>query len=172
MIPLHFISLTILSLILIAFIVYVSIYILLSGRVKALEKELLSLFIKKTSKIPALIEVMRPYVAKKESFDSIIRVHTEVMIQEFQSVYDILTHNARIQNDFLFLMQLSVHIPSLQKDEYFLYIRDFIIDYEKRMKWDFTRIQSAIEKWNWFIKIKNMTLVWYLLPGSLKQELK
>ncbi len=153
-------------------IAYITIYIVLSWRVKSLEKELLSLFIKKTSKIPALIEVMRPYVDRKESFDPIIRVHTEVMIEEFQSIYDILNHNVSIQSNFLFLMQLSVHIPRLQKDEYFIYMRDFIIDFEKHMRSDFDLIFLAIEKWNRFIRIKNMTLIGYFLPGEYQQQMK
>ena len=133
MISSYLFSILLASIAVIGFALYITIYIVLSWRVKRLEGELLDLFIKKTSKIPALIEVMRPYVDKSESFSPIIRVHTEVMIEELQSIYDILSHNAQIQSNFLFLMQLSVHVPWLQKDEYFLYIRDFIIDYEKRM---------------------------------------
>jgi hypothetical protein len=117
------------------------------------------LFLQKVAKIPALIEVMRPYVAKKESFDHIIELHTEAMIQEFRSLYDILGLNAKLQNDFLFLMQLSVQIPALQKDEYFVYIRDFIIEYERLMRSHFSELNARISYWNLFIKIKNYTLI-------------
>ncbi len=172
MISSYLFSILLASIAVIGFALYITIYIVLSWRVKRLEGELLDLFIKKTSKIPALIEVMRPYVDKSESFSPIIRVHTEVMIEELQSIYDILSHNAQIQSNFLFLMQLSVHVPWLQKDEYFLYIRDFIIDYEKRMKADLDLIHSAIQKWNKFIRIKNGTLIGYLLPGQYQQELR
>lgn len=115
---------------------------------------------------------MRPYVEREEAFDSIIRVHTEVMIEEFQSIYDILAHNSILQRDFLFLMQLSMQIQRLQKDAYFLYIRDFIIDYERRMNSEFDHINFAIKKWNRFIRIKNRTLIGYLLPGQRQQEFR
>jgi hypothetical protein len=113
-------------------------FFIFSEKLQREEKLVIAVFLQKVAKIPALIEVMRPYVAKKESFDHIIELHTEAMIQEFRSIYDILGLNGKVQNDFLFLMQLSVQIPKLQKDEYFVYIRDFIIDYERLMRSHFT----------------------------------
>lgn len=88
------------------------------------------------------------------------------MIQENKSIYDILELNMELQNDFLFLMQLSVHIPALQKDEYFLYIRDFIIEYERLMRSHFSELNRMIRIWNIFISIKNATGIGYLLPGK------
>lgn len=105
---------------------------------------MLDLFMKKTSKIPALIEVMRPYVSKKEAFEPITLLHTKIMIEEQKSIYDILENNARMQRDFLFLMHLSIEIPDLQKHEYFLYIRDFMIDYEYQIKGLLTEANRAI----------------------------
>ena len=109
---------------------YIMTYFSLSKYVEFQERVLIDLFLGKIGKIPALIEVMRPYVAEEKAFDHIIKLHTQAMIQEFRTLYDILGLNGKIQNDFLFLMQLSVQIPKLQKDEYFVYIRDFVIEYE------------------------------------------
>ena len=66
MISSYLFSILLASIAVIGFALYITIYIVLSWRVKRLEGELLDLFIKKTSKIPALIEVMRPYVDKSE----------------------------------------------------------------------------------------------------------
>lgn len=132
----------------------------------------IAIFLQKTSKIPALIEVMRPFVAKEEAFDSIIELHTEAMIQECHSIYDILGLNAKLQNDFLFLMQLSVRIPTLQKNEYFVYIRNFVIEYERMMRSHFSGLNKAIRYWNTFIKIKNMTVIGLLFPGEKHQEVQ
>jgi hypothetical protein len=94
----------------------------------------ISVFLAKISKIPALIEVMRPYVADPKAFDSIISLHSEAMIRRYDTLYDLLEQNARIEHEFGFLMRLSMQIPRLQKDEYFLYIRDFIMQYERDMR--------------------------------------
>lgn len=155
-------------LILLAF--YIAFYIFLSQRVKQVENTLLGIFHKKISKIPALIEVMRPYIRKKEAFDPMTLLHTESMIGEYSSIYGMLGQNGKIQNEFLFLMELSAHVPELQKHEYFLYIRDFIIAYERDMRWRFREINTAIILWNRFIRIKNTTLIGYFLPGRYMDE--
>lgn len=138
-------------------VIYGVVYTIFSNRVKQEEHALLVIFLRKVSKVPALIEVMRPYVVKQEAFAPLIAVHTESIIESNNSLYDVLEHNARIQNEFLFLMKLSVHSKDLQKHEYFLYIRDFIIEYEKNMKQRFVSMNSAIRYWNSFIRIKNAT---------------
>lgn len=147
-------------------LIYTFVYIVFSNRVKTEERALLILFLRKVSKIPALIEVMRPYVVKKEAFDSLIKVHTDSIIESSSSLYDVLEHNARIQNEFLFLMKLSVHSKDLQKHEYFLYIRDFIIDYETNMRHRFQSMNQAIRLWNSFVHIKNATGIWWFYPGK------
>lgn len=147
-------------------VIYGVVYTIFSNRVKQEEHALLVIFLRKVSKVPALIEVMRPYVVKQEAFAPLIAVHTESIIESNNSLYDVLEHNARIQNEFLFLMKLSVHSKDLQKHEYFLYIRDFIIEYEKNMKQRFVSMNSAIRYWNSFIRIKNATGIWWLFPGK------
>ena len=104
---------------------------------------MVSLFLLKTSKIPAIIEVMRPYVVDDKAFDSITTLHSEAMIHRYDSIYDLLEHNSRIEHEFLFLMKLSMQIPTLQKDKYFLYIRDFIILYERDMRKSFSKFNIA-----------------------------
>lgn len=147
-------------------LVYALLYTVFSHHVKDEEHALLVLFLRKVSKIPALIEVMRPYVAKEEAFAPLITVHTESIIESNNSLYDVLEHNARVQNEFLFLMRLSVHSKELQKHEYFLYIRDFIIEYEKNMKTRFSSMNTAIRMWNSFVRVKNATWIWWFYPGK------
>ena len=151
-------------------LIYAVVYTFFSSRVKAEEHALLVLFLRKVSKVPALIEVMRPYVVKEEAFAPLIMVHTESIIESNNSLYDVLEHNARIQNEFLFLMKLSVHSKELQKHEYFLYIRDFIIEYEKNMKERFESMNQAIRLWNSFVRIKNATGLGWFYPGSEMAE--
>lgn len=114
---------------------------------------------------------MRPYIARHEAFDPLIHLHTGIMIEEVRSIYDLLEHNARMQKEFLFLMQLSTQVPELQKHEYFLYIRDFIIEYERRMRSQYVQINRGTHAWNTFIRYKNYTIIGYLLPGSSRSDI-
>jgi len=150
--------------------VYISLYILVfffsRQTLKKDQNAILSIFSEKVTKIPALVEVMRPYVVDASAFDSIIKLHTEAIINEYTSIYHLLEHNARIQRDILFLFELSMHIPDLQKHEYFLYIRDFIINHERAMKSLFSGYNSSVDFWNSFITLKNITWIGLLLPGT------
>jgi hypothetical protein len=143
----------------IAIIAYVIAYFMLGKILTRQEGAVIVVFLAKISKIPALIEVMRPYVADPEAFSSIITLHSEAMIRRYDTLYDLLEQNARIEHEFSFLMKLSMQIPRLQKDEYFLYIRDFIIQYERDMRSHFSGVNTAVSHWNRFIMIKNMSVI-------------
>jgi hypothetical protein len=164
------VTLVLISLLFLLLASYTVLYTFFRSRVKKEESALLLLFLRKISKVPALIEVMRPFVVKDEAFDALTRVHTESMIESNNTLYDVLEHNARVQNEFAFLMQLSLHSKHLQKHEYFIYIRDFILSYERDMKARFSSMNKAISAWNTFIKIKNITGIGYLLPGKEMAE--
>lgn len=128
------------------------------------EGVILDIFVSKVSKIPALIEVMRPHVVDEKAFDDITRLHSESMIHRSETVYDLLEQNARIEHEFLFLLNLSMRIPSLQRHEYFVYIRDFIISYEREMRARFSLYNHAVDIWNVFILAKNYAIIGLILP--------
>lgn len=141
----------------ILFCVYVWFFLSLRKILGVLENEIVGVFLQKIAKIPALIEVMRPYVVDKKAFDHITHLHSRSMIERYEGIYDLLEQNARIQNEFSFLMKLSMRIPELQKHEYFVYIRDFIIEYERNMTQKIQHIDSQIVRWNRFVFFKNCT---------------
>jgi hypothetical protein len=164
--------LLILSLIVaLAVIGYVASFSILRARLARQEGSVVSVFLSKISKIPAMIEVMRPYVADPKPFDAIIALHSEAIIRRYDALYDLLEQNARIEHEFSFLMKLSVQIPTLQRDEYFLYIRDFIMQYERDMRTHFSSVNTAISQWNRFVLIKDMTGIGLILPGKEKMNI-
>ena len=145
-------------------LVYLCTFFVFRAYISRPENRIIAIFLSKVSKIPAMIEVMRPYVADQKAFETMIALHSEVMIYRHDSIYDLLEYNAKIQNQFLFLMKLSVQIPELQKHEYFLYIRDFIIKYDRDMTTRFADFNHATRIWNRFVLIKNLTIIGLLLP--------
>lgn len=66
-------------------------------------------------------------------------------------------------------MKLSMQIPVLQKHSQFIYIRDFIMDYERNIKKYFTSYNESVARWNQFVTIKNATIIGFLLPGKKKE---
>ena len=115
---------------------------------------------------------MRPYVIDQNSaFDLMVSLHSEGIIHDYTAINMLLEHNARINDQYSFLMKLSMAIPELQKDPYFLYIRDFVISYDRIMNAGLPKFNQLIKKWNIFVKIKNYSLIWYFYPGQKKIEI-
>lgn len=154
------------------FFCYLGIFLFLKEKIRRIEFFVVDIFLQKISKVPALIEVMRPYVIdEKKSFELMTRLHSEAIIHEYTHIPVIMEHNARINDQYAFLMRLSMAIPELQKNSYFIYIRDYIIDYDRHMRGNLPEYNRLIKNWNRFIYIKNITIIGYLLPGREKVEL-
>lgn len=156
----------------IVILLYISIYIYFIRKIRFSETRIIDIFLQKISKIPAVIEVMRPYVMdSNKSFNLMVKLHSEAIIHEYATIHNLLEHNARINDQYSFLMKLSMAIPELQKDIYFLYIRDFVMLYDSTMKSELPIFNSLIKKWNIFVKFKNYTIIWYFFPGTEMLEI-
>lgn len=164
-------TLIIIAVIVFIIAVYMWLYRYFLSKVEREERKIVGLFLEKTSKIPAIIEVMRPLVFDMSAFRAITELHSRAMIHRYDTIYDLLEHNAQIEHEFSFLMKLSMQIPKLQKDKYFVYIRDFIMRYERDMRKNFTYVNAAITIWNRFISIKNLTWIGLIFPGSKKETI-
>ncbi|MBS9784379.1 LemA family protein [Candidatus Gracilibacteria bacterium] len=151
--------------------VYFVFFTFFRARLRRPEQKIIDIFLAKVAKIPSLIEVMRAEVVDEKAFDVITKLHSGAMIYKYDSIYSLLENNKKIHDEFGFLMKLSMQIPSLQKNELFVYIRDFIIKYERNMKKDFSAYNSAVNTWNTFVKIKNFTILGLILPGSRREKI-
>ena len=142
------------------FIGYLFFYFKYSKKIQEIELFIMDDFLQKLSKIPAVIEVMRPYVTDQHgAFDLLTHLHSESIIYQYNSIYALMEHNARINDQYNFLMRLSIAIPDLQKDIYFLYIRDFVMSYDITMKRELVKFTAFVRIWNRFIFIKKCTLI-------------
>lgn len=151
---------------------FVIAFLFLASNIEKSEQAVVDIFLQKISKIPALIEVMRPYVVdEKSAFNLMIHLHSEAIIHEFTHIPNIMEHNARINDQYSFLMRLSMAIPELQKNTYFIYIREYLISYDRTMKSSIPHYNTLIKRWNIFVRIKNWTLIWFLFPGREQVEL-
>lgn len=82
----------------------------------------------------------------------------------------LLEHNARINDQYGFLMRLSMAIPELQRDAYFIYIREFVMLYDHTLRSELPAYDILVRQWNRFITLKNYTIIGYLLPGRDRVE--
>ncbi len=123
----------------------------LKQKIQSTEGRVISQYRKKLGKIPAFIEVLRRNGVDEEMYADLIQLHSEAVLSGKDDIYAILWHNDAIHRKFLFLMQVSVRIPSLNSDEYFHYMRDYIVSYERSMKESLTGVRKALHGYNAFI---------------------
>ncbi len=153
-------------------LMYAVFYMYFMQKIKKSELYIIDIFLQKISKIPAVIEVIRPYVIDTHTaFDLMIQLHSESIIQDYSSIHSLLEHNARINDQYAFLMKLSMAIPELQKNTYFIYIRDYVISYERMMKKELPIFNKNVKKWNLFIRMKNFTIIGYMYPWQEMVEI-
>lgn len=150
-------------------LIYAIFFSIFNGKMQKVEGFIIDKFLLKVSKIPGLIEVMRPFVADERNFEMLTKLHSAAMIRKYETIYVLLEHNARIYEQFSFLMKLGMQIPELQKNTQFIYIRDFLMGYEKDLKKNFLAYNIEAKKWNRFVTIKNATIIGFLLPGKKKE---
>ncbi len=151
--------------------IYWIVYRILLLKIKKSEQYIIDIFLQKIAKIPAVIEVMRPYVVdQKSAFELITKLHSDWIIHEYWSIHSLMEQNARINDQYAFLMKLSMVIPDIQKSDYFLYIRDFVMSYDVLMRREIPKFNQFVKKWNMFIWIKNALLIGYFLPWNKKLE--
>ena len=165
------ILLLIIVLIIVFLVIYTATYVVLTRRIREREELVVDMFLQKIAKIPAVIEVMRPHVIDEHlAFDLMTRLHSEAIIHTYDNIPMLLEHNARINDQYAFLMRLSMAIPELQRDAYFIYIRDFVMGYDRTIRSELPLYDALIQQWNQFITIKNWSIIGYLLPGRDRVE--
>lgn len=133
-------------------------------RIKHKENEIIELFLSKINKVPSLVEIMKKYTNHPDIFEDTIYIHKLGIIYNIQSVYDLLETNFRLDREFQFLMNLSAKIKELHKDGNFLYIRNYIIFYKNNIDKRFKEINVDFEKYNRLVKLKNISILWLLIP--------
>lgn len=142
---------------------------ILSKKVQKSENVIISQFLLKVSKIPGLIEVLRPFVADENNFELLTKLHSAAIIHNYETIYSLLEHNARINEQFAFLMKLGMQVPELKANTELIYIRAFVLEYEEKMKKFFREYNDSAEKFNKFVTLKNATIIGFLLPGKKKE---
>ncbi|MDD2487215.1 MAG: hypothetical protein PHS92_02515 [Candidatus Gracilibacteria bacterium] len=159
------------SIILIGFFIFNLIRIYsISDAIREKELEVIELFFGKINKIPSMVEIMKKYVKHQDVFEEIIYLHKLGIIYNIKSVYDLLDLNNRIHKEFIFLMKLSTKIHDIQKDGNFLYIRNYVIFYEKNIEKEIEKMDVLIKKYNSYRRIKNLSVIGLFYPIEEKIE--
>ncbi len=136
------------------------------------EKHILSLFRTQSNIIPSLYELSKWTLNKhQEIFESLIALRK----QEFHM--QSLSHDLRylgslekkISHEIQFVFTACDNHPQLIKKKQFLYMRDIMIQQPLAIRKALKKRNVLIEHFNNYIRYKNLSLIWYILPFQKKE---
>lgn len=139
-----------------------------SKKIDIKESYIIDLFFSKVNKIPAFIEIMKQYTNYPDIFEDIIYLHKLSIIYNIKSIYDILELNQRINRELQFLSKLGLKINNLNKDWNYIYIKNYLWFYDNDIEKEISKISDDFESFNRLIALKNISILWFLIPIDKK----
>ena len=147
---------------------------LLGKKIQLLEKKISFLFQQRIDYIPGLYEISKAHLQKQdEIFKEILTLRKQsfwnhVLWEEFLENISVQTS---IHNELNFIFKVCNAHKKLTKKWNFIYLQDLVIEKSYHIS-EMIQLHSLIvQKYNTFIKIKNMTIIGSLIPLCYKNSL-
>ena len=161
------IILTIILFFIIIFIIFNIFILILNFKIRKLEENINELFNKRNDLIPAIFEISKKYLIKHNIiFKEIINLRKNIF---FENNYNwnfikIIKTQELIHKEINFIFKICNKHEKLLIDWKFIYLRDIIIDKSYYLWKKIELYKLIIIKFNILIKIKNLTIIWILIP--------
>lgn len=141
-------------------------------RLSILEKQIILLFEKRTQLIPALYEITKPYLTKHdEVFWEILALRKKEFHQYGEKFILKIQNEKLIHHELNFIFQVANKHPKIQKDSRFLLIRDLFLENSYAIWKKIGTYKKIILLFNRYVTIKNLTVIWILIPIEKKIEI-
>jgi len=159
---------------LILLITYSVFLLLLSKKIDKFENKIIHLFFSRSNNIPALFEVTKNYIVKHSQ---VFKNSINLRKQEFSQIDNnsdfltILQTETLIHKELNFILKLAKQHNNILKNNKFLYIREIIINKSFDIWDNVDTYKKIIKKYNKLVTIKNLTIIWLLIPIYKKQSI-
>ncbi len=140
---------------------------LLKQKIKILEKKIIIQFKEKNNQIPSIYESTKNYLNKHDE------IFKEILILKKKDFSENLFYNTliektktykQIHNELNFIFRVCNSHPKINKDFKFNLVKSTIINKSSEL-WDNLMLyKNIVNKYNILIKIKQLTIIWLLIP--------
>ena len=160
--------------ILVFFLIFILFIYIIKIKIEKLEKKIENIFQKKNNLIPALFETTKKDLVKHDQiFHEILKL--KKLDFSAQSLSNYLHHTIntqqKIHKEMDFIFRVCHKHKKLIKDYKFYYIKELIFQRVEELGENIDLYKKIIKKYNRLILIKNITLVWILIPIEKKEEI-
>ena len=150
------------------------VFLYLSEKISLFEKNIIRNFSSRTDLICQLYEVSKYSLWRhQEIFAEVLNLRKQEfsLIWISQNLEGFLQIEEAIHHEINFIFQVCNKSPELWKNKRFLYVREVMLEKSNTIGKEMKNYRKIIEIYNSFIRIKNYTLIGFLLPFSKKVEL-
>ena len=139
-----------------------------------LEHSIINSFRSRTDVIPSIYEISKKYLTRHQDiFKEVLRLRKNEfsLLEKKQRLYNVIELEEHIHHEINFIFKVCNKHPKLLKNGNFLYISDIVAKKSEKLWWLISLYKMMTKKFNYFIKLKNYSVVWFLLPISRKKEI-
>ncbi len=158
------------SVLIILILFYFYIY-LLKVKIEILEEKIIVLFNERTNWIPSLYETTKnSFVKHHQVFNKILQLKKYHFSETNwnQKLPEIIWTQELIHNEINFIFKVSNKHPKLMKSWKFLYMRDIFLNKSSELWKNIELYKQIIAKFNFLLKLKNISILWLIIPMRKK----
>lgn len=135
------------------------------GRILRAQSATVRAYRAKLGKIPVLVMSLRDHLyVPDEVFKVVVGLYADAVMREFEDPYALLESSGRIQHEIQFIMTVANKHHKVNLDGNFLYVRDFLIQYETELKAAVRELAAATNRRNRVYRWKNLLVLGLALP--------
>lgn len=156
------------------FIIFIIFILLLKNKINTLENKIEEIFQQKNNLIPALFEVTKKDLVKHDYiFHELLRLKKmDFSEQSFLiNIHYTINTQQKIHKEMDFIFRVCHKHQKLIKDYKFYYIKELIFKRVTNLWENIKLYKNIIKKYNKLIWIKNITIIWLLVPIQKKEEI-
>lgn len=162
------------GIILLFFLLFIIFICILKQKIDKLENKIEEKFHEKNNLIPALFETTKQDLVKHDQiFHEILKLRKLDFSEQSLSsrIHHTITTQQKIHKEMDFIFRVCHKHKKLIKDYKFYYIKELIFKRVEELSENVVLYKKIIKKFNKFITIKNITLIWLLIPIQKKEEI-
>ena len=158
----------------IMYILFIVFLYLLKIKIEKFEKQIIQNFKEKNNQISSIFEVTKKFVNKHDKvFNESISLKKKDFSENSYNLKLIEKSNTykKIHYELNFIFKVCNKNPKLNKNWKYLYIRDIIIDKSFEIGKKVKLLKKIVNAYNNLIVIKNITIIWLLIPIKKKNSI-
>lgn len=163
-----------LILVAITLILFYSFLVYINFKINKLELKIINLFEKRTWIIPSVFDVTRKYITKHDDVFKNVLKYRKLEFSQIdydEELIKLLQTEQLIHNELNFIFRVCNKHHKLLKEAKFIYLREIIINRSYEIWTLIKYYKKIIKKYNKLIFIKNLTIIWFLIPLGKKDKI-